>query len=155
MYHGFPRRLHHTVPPWVESAALFHIRIALDCEAEQRALTEPILAQALLDSAKVYETKQRWHITLFLLMPDHLHALLSFASDESMSGVIGDWKRFHARHNEVIWQEGYFDHRLRADERGEQLAAKTNYVRRNPVVAGLCIESEDWPWIIDPFRKGF
>ena len=129
--------------------------MALDREARQRALIDAILAQALLDSAKLYETKQRWHITLFLFMPDHLHALLSFARDQSMSCVIGNWKRFHTRNNQVMWQEGYFDHRLRADERGEQLAAKMNYMRRNPVVAGLCERPEDWPWIIDRFRKGF
>ena len=68
-------------------------------------------------------------------MPDHLHALLSFAQDESMSEVIRDWKRFHARTNHVIWQQGYFDHRLRADERGEQLSSKMNYIRQNPVAA--------------------
>ena len=150
IYHGFPRRLHHTVPPWVEPGALFHIRIALDREVEQRALTDPTLVQAVLDSARFYETKHRWHITLFVLMPDHLHALLSFARDESMSSVIGDWKRFHASKNGVTWQEGYFDHRLRADERGEQLSAKMNYIRDNPLAAGLCLKAEDWPWIIDP-----
>jgi REP-associated tyrosine transposase len=150
-YHAFPRRLHHTVPPWVEPGALFHIRIALDREIEQRALTDPTLAQAILDSAKVYETKHRWHVTLLVLMPDHLHALLSFARNESMSRVIGDWKRFHASKNAVTWQEGYFDHRLRADERGEQFFAKMNYIRQNPVAAGLCAKAQDWPWIIDPF----
>jgi putative transposase len=104
-----------------------------------------------LDSAKFYEARARWHITLFLLMPDHLHALLSFARDQSMSDVIGAWKRFHARTNHVLWQEGYFDHRLRADERGTQLLAKMNYVRQNPVAAGLCAKAEAWPWVIDPF----
>jgi len=124
IYRGFPQRLHHRVPHWVEPGALFHIRIALDREKEQRALTIPPLAQAILDSATFYEAKMRWHITLFLLMPDHLHALLSFARDESMSEVIRDWKRFHTRRNGVLWQEGYFDHRLRADERGTQLLAR-------------------------------
>jgi REP element-mobilizing transposase RayT len=57
-------------------------------------------------------------------MPDHLHAILSFARDQSMSDIIKDWKRFHARTNHLFWQEGYFDHRLRADERGTQLSAK-------------------------------
>jgi REP element-mobilizing transposase RayT len=66
-----------------------------------KALTHPALAQAILDSARFYETKRRWHITLFLLMPDHLHAILSFARDESMSDVIRDWKRFQARTNHV------------------------------------------------------
>ena len=154
IYHGFARRLHHTVPPWVEPGALFHIRIALDRNKEQRLLTNPKLSQALLESARYYETKLRWYVTLLVLMPDHLHALLSFARDESMSSVIGDWKRFHASKNAVTWQEGYFDHRLRADERGEQLFAKMNYIRRNPVAASLCAKAEDWPWIIDPFKVG-
>jgi len=84
-------------------------------------------------------------------MPDHLHALLSFALDESMSEVIIDWKRFHTRKNRVAWQEGYFDHRLRADERGIQLSGKMNYIRENPVIAGLCAKAQDWPWVIDRF----
>src|SRR6266480_2868657 len=93
----------------------------------------------------------RWHITVFLLMPDHLHAVLSFARDKSMSELIRGWKRFNTRANRVMWQEGYFDHRLRADERGTQLSAKLNYIGQNPVAAGLCARAEDWPWIIDPF----
>ena len=89
LYRGFPSKLHHEVPPWVETGALFHIRIASDREKKQRPLTASLLAQALLDSARFYETKQRWHITLFLLMPDHLHALLSFERDASMSKTVG------------------------------------------------------------------
>jgi putative transposase len=153
IYRGFPERLHHRVPHWVQPGALFHIRIALDREKEQKALTDSPLAQAILDSAKFYEATLRWHVTLFVLMPDHLHALLSFARGESMSEVIRGWKRFHRRTNQVVWQEGYFDHRLRADERGEQLSAKMNYIRQNPVVAGLCARAEDWPWVIDPLAQ--
>lgn len=151
LYRGFPQRLHHTVPPWVEPGVLFHVRIALDRQIEQRPLTDSELAPALLGSVCFYEEKQRWHITLCLLMPDHLHAMLSFQRDHAMSEIIRNWKRFHARTNEIAWQEGYFDHRLRDDERGEQLSAKLDYVRRNPVVAGLCERPEDWPWIIDKF----
>jgi putative transposase len=148
LYRGFPSKLHHEIPHWVETGALFHIRIALDRNKERRPSTDAALTHSLLDSAQFYETKQRWHITLFLLMPDHLHALLSFGPDESMSGVVGDWKHFQTRKHNIIWQEGYFDHRLRDDERGEQLSEKINYIRQNPVVAGLCTRAEEWPWII-------
>ena len=148
LYRGFPSKLHHAVPHWVESGALFHIRVALNRENEQQPLTEPVLAQRLLNSARFYESKQRWHVTLFLLMPDHLHALLSFVTDRSMSSIIGDWKRFHTRKHGIMWQEGYFDHRLRNDERGEQLSAKMNYIRQNPVAGGLCANGSDWPWVI-------
>ncbi len=149
LYRGFPSKLHHEVPHWVETGALFHVRIAIDREKDQTLLTDVALAKALLDSARFYEIKQRWHITLFLLMPDHLHALLSFASDGSMSSVVGNWKHFQTRNHGTIWQEGYFDHRLRDDERGEQLSTKLNYIRQNPVVAGLCSRAKDWPWIIE------
>jgi REP element-mobilizing transposase RayT len=150
-YRGFPSKLHHEVPHWVESGPLFHIRIAVDRKKERRSLSAVPLAQGLIDSARFYEIKQKWQITLLLLMPDHLHALLSFASDASMSAVVGDWKHFHARKHHIAWQEGYFDHRLRDDERGEQLSAKMNYIRQNPVVAGLCAKPQDWPWIIEHF----
>jgi len=142
IYRGFPERLHHRVPHWVEPGALFHIRIRLEREKQQKALTDPVLGQTILDSAKFYEAEMRWHIKLFLLMPNHLHALLSFARSESMSELIRAWKRFHARVNHVIWQEGYFDHRLRADERGIQLSAKMNYILRT-----------QWPLVCVQERK--
>ena len=149
IYRGFPSKLHHDVPHWVEPNSLFHIRIRLDRDKQQTPLTDALLATTLLDSAEFYDSKFRWHIALFLLMPDHVHALLAFQRDASMSRVIGDWKHFHARKNRIEWQEGFFDHRLRDDERGEQLQAKVNYIRQNPVVAGLCASAEEWPWVID------
>ena len=149
LYRGFPSKLHHTVPDWVEPGAIFHVRMALDRTKQQATLITSPIAASLMESAKFYDAKHRWYITVFLLMPDHVHALLSFKRDKPMSRVIGDWKHFHAHKYGVIWQEGYFDHRLRDDERGEQLAAKINYIRQNPVAAGLCAKAEDWPWWIE------
>ena len=131
IYRGFPSKLHHDVPHWVEPNSLFHIRIRLDRDKQQTPLTDALLATTLLKSAELYASRFRWHIALFLLMPDHVHALLAFKRDESMSRVIGDWKHFHSRKNRIEWQEGFFDHRLRDDERGEQLQAKVNYIRQN------------------------
>jgi hypothetical protein len=44
----YPAKLHHEVPHWVEPGALFHIRIALDRNVEQPALTYEELAPMLL-----------------------------------------------------------------------------------------------------------
>ena len=149
VYRGFPSRLRHEVPHWVEQGAWFHIRIALDRSIQQRMLSEDGLAQPLLESATFYQINQLWHIGIFLLMPDHLHAVISFGREKKMSGLIRDWKRFHARKHSVLWQEDYFDHRLRNDERADQLSSKINYIRQNPVVAGLCNTADDWKWKID------
>ena len=42
-----------------------------------------------------------------------------------------------------IWQRGFFDHVLRSDE---SYAQKWNYVRQNPVRAGLVANADDWPY---------
>ncbi|HKP02311.1 MAG TPA: transposase [Chthoniobacterales bacterium] len=149
MARWFPSKLYHDVPGWVETGALFHIRIALDRAKNQPGLTSPAIAESLMDSARFYHRRRRWYITIFMLMPDHIHALLSFDPDKQMSRVIGDWKRYQTVQHGIAWQNGYFDHRLRDDERGEQLAAKINYIRQNPVAAGLCKRAEDWPWWIE------
>ena len=66
-----------------------------------------------------------------------------------MSRIIGDWKHFQTREHGTVWQRGYFDHRLRADERGQQLSAKMNYIRQNPVRARLVASADEWPWRIE------
>jgi REP-associated tyrosine transposase len=146
-YRGFPRKLHHEVPSWVEAGSLFHIRVSLDSSVAQPSLIEPQIAWPLLDSAQLYEERLRWQVGIFLLMPTHLHAILSFPADQQMRGIISDWKRFHSRKTGIFWQEGFFDHRLRDDEKGEQLSLKMAYIRQNPVVLRLCDRAEDWPWV--------
>jgi len=42
-----------------------------------------------------------------------------------------------------IWQRGFFDHVLRNDE---SYGHKWNYVRENPVRAGLVTKADDWPY---------
>ncbi len=78
-------------------------------------------------------------------MPDHLHALLSFAPHKQMSVIIGAWKGFHAKRSGIAWQNNYFDHRIRNDS---ELQSKEDYIRLNPVAKGLCQNEGDWPWVI-------
>lgn len=109
-------------------------------------LTTRKLADLVLESVGHYHVNGRWHARLFLLMPDHLHALLSFPPNQTMSAVIRSWKAYHARCSGVKWQSGYFDHRIR---NAKELDAKWGYIRQNPVVKELCQQEEDWPWMIE------
>jgi len=138
-------KLHHHTPSWVPDGESFHIRIRVD-RTQARSLIEPVLASALLDSVRFYHQRARWHCSLFLLMADHLHALLAFPPPSAMSRTVGDWKKYHTLKHRVAWQDGYFDHRIRDAKEFEE---KATYVRHNPVVKGLCARPEDWPWIID------
>lgn len=150
MADAFPPKLklHHQTPAWVPVGAMFHIRIR--CALSQPAdpmLTTPVLGNALLNSARLYHTRQRWWCRIFLLMPDHIHALLAFPPAAAMSRVIGEWKHFHARHTSIQWQDGYFDHRIRHGTEWDETLA---YIRNNPVVKNLCRREKDWPWFWEP-----
>jgi putative transposase len=96
-----------------------------------------------LESAVHYHASMRWWIRLFLLMPDHVHALIAFPKTEAMPDVIRMWKGYQTKAHGIAWQTGFFDHRLRS---GESEGQKTDYIRRNPVRAGLAKSPEEWPY---------
>ncbi len=135
----YPQRLHHNTPGWVKDGALFHIRIRAD-PAQSPPLTDSVLARELLAAARRYHELGHWWCELFLLMPDHAHALLAFPPTPGMSATIRDWKRGTARFQKVQWQGGYFDHRSRSVQAGQE---SWLYLRRNPVVKGLCATEDD------------
>jgi REP element-mobilizing transposase RayT len=86
----------------------------------------------------------------YVLMPDHLHLFVAF-DDERISLAL--WmKSLKNALSKILraagvesphWQKGFFDHVLRS---GESCSDKWNYVRENPVRAGLVARSEDWPY---------
>jgi putative transposase len=43
----------------------------------------------------------------------------------------------------VAWQRSFFDHRLRHDESESD---KYEYIRQNPVRAGLVRDADEWPY---------
>jgi putative transposase len=133
--------LHHKTPSWVKSGALFHIRVRTTAE-QYTALTNSHLVRELLAAARCYHSLHHWWCQLFLVMPDHVHAMLVFPRESGMSATVCNWKRGTARLHRVRWQENYFDHRIR---NGKERDETWNYIRRNPVVKGLCAMEEDWP----------
>jgi len=138
----FGRRLHHQTPGWVKSGACFHVRLRVD-ESQVIRLTEPALAPELLNAAKRYHELGRWWCDLLLLMPDRVHAIIAFPEAPDMSATLRDWKRGMARFQKVVWQDNYFDHRLRNDT---EFAETWHYIRRNPVAKSLCAHEDDRPW---------
>jgi hypothetical protein len=73
-------------------------------------------------------------------MPDHVHLFVRGSQVFRLGPWVGRLKQALAkaaglcRGNRQLWEEGFFDHVLRNDESYSQ---KWNYVRENPVRAGL------------------
>jgi len=57
------------------------------------------------------------------------------------AAVLGGRKQIRTSSQHSIWQRGFFDHVIRNTESYVQ---KWNYVRENPVRAGLVKKSEEW-----------
>jgi putative transposase len=80
-----------------------------------------------------------------MIMPDHVHVFVRGSRNFRLSSWIGGLKRAIsvALESPELWQPGFFDHILRSDE---SYAEKWNYVRQNPVRAGLMQTADDWPY---------
>jgi putative transposase len=102
-------------------------------------------AAVIFETARRYHADGRWHLQLLLLMPDHLHALVGIAGEDSLTKLIRDFKRVTARFAGIQWQRNFFDHRLRHDE---SLREKEDYIRENPIRAGLITPAERWPFVL-------
>src|SRR5438552_1826940 len=94
----------------------------------------------------------KWNTYCVLMMPDHIHLLAAPIERELSVAAFLKWlKRWF---NELYdfprpcrWQSGGFDRLLRTSE---SIHDKWNYVRENPVLAGLVQHWKQWP-----YRKGF
>lgn len=135
--------LPHEVPTWVKSGSLYFFTLCAQ-DRDSVDLTQPEIGRCLLDAAQHYHEQHRWYVRLFLLMPYHLHALISFPGNETIRQCWRDWKRYTAKQTKVKWQRDFFEHRIRSDEVEEE---KTAYIRANPVRQNLIKDAKLWPWV--------
>lgn len=89
-----------------------------------------------------------WRIGRWVVMPDHLHLFCSPATNppEPLARWVRFWKseisrHWHAPHEHPLWQRDFWDTQLRP---GEHYGAKWDYVRQNPVRAGLVASPNEW-----------
>jgi REP element-mobilizing transposase RayT len=109
--------------PWFRG--MNKARCVVNCmrEAQQRGLAETLA---------------------YVLMPDHLHWLMSLGEVRDLSTVVGVVKSLSAhRAGCRLWQSGFHDHAVRREEDIVKLA---RYVVANPLRAGLVGTLRDYPY---------
>ena len=88
-----------------------------------------------------------WIVGVYVIMPDHVHLFCSPIDENVLiEQWITFWKRRFRTHvgaDVPLFQSGAFHHRLRQDE---SYAEKWDYVRANPVRAGLVQNTDEWPF---------
>ncbi|MGB0372986.1 MAG: REP-associated tyrosine transposase [Opitutales bacterium] len=137
------KRLSHRVPSWVPDTPVFFITINCSPRGVNQLADSGVFG-SIVGALETYKSQSKCFTHLLLVMPDHLHVLLSVNLQRCTLGqLIGSTKRYLANHRNIKWQKNFFDHRIRSDGEFEE---KAHYVLMNPVRAGLVDAVEEWPY---------
>jgi REP element-mobilizing transposase RayT len=119
--------------------------------------TLPDWAREITLSSCCYDHRSRYELYVAVVMPDHVHMILTPLIDEkrreifSLVDIMRSIKGATARainqrmgRHGAVWQEESFDHVLRSSE---NLDAKIAYVLQNPVRKGLVDDCGCYRWV--------
>ena len=95
-----------------------------------------------------------WDVCAYCLMPNHFHLVVATdlgrlsAGMQRLNGLYA--QRFNRRHDRVghVFQNRFWSSVIDDEEHFVNAIA---YVASNPVDAGLCTRSVDWPWAASRF----
>jgi REP element-mobilizing transposase RayT len=121
----------------------------LDAGHGSCALRDPRIA-TLVEHALLFFDGDRYRLLAWVVMPNHVHVLIEAGTTHSLASIVQSWKRQTARRaNEILgrqgpfWQSDYYDRYIRDEEHFDSAVA---YIHRNPVIAGLVSEPQQWPY---------
>ena len=129
-----------------DRSAWFHLSIRSHPEVGRfdPAVTEAVWAVVIAEVPL-----GRVEVAAACLMPDHIHLLVSPRSMDLIRWL-NSWKSIATRrawaygHHAALWQPGMWDRTIRTMDEFEQVV---EYIRSNPVAAGLCEASSEWPFL--------
>jgi putative transposase len=120
---------------------------ALTAVAHQRrrVFQRDVIAELFITTLFRYRDQGKFQLHAFVVMPDHVHLLITPASDvaiERCAQLIKGGFSFAVRkeHPGDIWQEGYHAHRI-VDT--EDLQNQTSYILNNPGRKRM----DAYPWV--------
>jgi putative transposase len=132
---------------------------------QRRRFLEPDRAKEIVvETLQGFLVTHRTSCAGFVIMPNHVHAILSGESGDAefnVSRFVQVWKKtssywidqFYREHMEhyrqfcpddcPVWQAGFYDFNIDSDKK---LNEKLDYMHANPVEAGFCEYSSLWLW---------
>ncbi|MGH7972342.1 MAG: REP-associated tyrosine transposase, partial [Limisphaerales bacterium] len=105
----------------------------------------------LVAGALLYFDRQRYELRAWVIMPNHVHAVVWPLLPHTLSEILHAWKSFTSHRVQAMlpekvvpfWQDESYDHLIRDEDELHRLC---HYTVANPVSAGLCARPEDWVW---------
>jgi REP element-mobilizing transposase RayT len=107
-------------------------------------LNKDEIRTALAKVGRDLEIGNSWYVRTAVVMPDHLHLLISLGQEVALPAVVRLFKGRTApalRQAALGWQPAYFDHRLRSTD---DVLPVFLYIFLNPYRANLVAPTERW-----------
>jgi REP-associated tyrosine transposase len=145
MKHRRPRKLDPTL--YIGPHRIFFTMCTLD---RRRSFSDPAIVEPAREELLRTSTRYGVELTAYVFMPDHLHGLIvGLAGNSDLLECMERFRRLNGfahkrQHVDRLWQEGYDDRFLRAEEDTLNVAA---YIVANPIRAGLCKDIRKYPYL--------
>ena len=99
--------------------------------------------ELFLQSLETMRQRYDFHVLGYVVMPEHVHLLVSEPKRALLSKVVQALKLSVAVQSvkRPFWQARYYDFNVFT---GRKMAEKLRYMHRNPVKRGLVEKPEDW-----------
>ena len=132
--------------PWglrrFQSARDLHF-ITFSCYRRARLLT-PLLRDRFEWALEQARRHYGFYVVAYVVMPEHVHLLLSETEQATLATAIQAMKQSVARRvGGRFWQERYYDFNVWTRTKREE---KMHYIHMNPVRRELVKRPEDWKW---------
>ena len=100
-------------------------------------------ARTVIKVLQKHEQLQFAQTLCFVLMPDHLHWLMSLGTVKDLAHTVQSFKSICSRKlGSKVFQKGFHDHAIRKEE---DLKGLARYIVANPIRAGLVTKVNDYP----------
>ena|ERR1700730_13399948 len=140
----------------IDSALRKRIEHYLDCGYGECYLKDARIAESVQNSLLFFD-RDRYRLSAWVIMPNHVHMLLTPCADQELSAILHSLKSYTANEANKLagrtgqfWQPESFDRYVR---HADHFANVITYIENNPVKAHLCEKPEDWPFSSAWFRK--
>ena len=125
------------------------IEVQLDVCLGECYLRLPAVA-SLVQTTLLHSDGQRYKLMAWVIMPNHVHAVVEVFEEYSLSEVVQAWKSYTAhgankmlQRTGAFWAIEYFDRFIRDAAHYDRVV---QYIHQNPVKAGLVMNAEEWPF---------
>jgi REP element-mobilizing transposase RayT len=125
------------------------IEAYLDRGAGSAFMNNPLIANEV-QNALLFFDGTRYRLQAWVVMPNHVHALLTPFAGWELGDILHSWKSYTANEcnkllgrSDDFWQTETFDRYIRNEK---HYYNAIRYIENNPVKAGLVRKAEDWPW---------